>query len=54
MLGMQFSLLKPLDLPSKHAGSDSEAFWLQPDITIAASVQPESTGLYMPGLTSCI
>ena len=28
--------------PSKHAGSDPEAFWLRPAMTITASVQPES------------
>ena len=29
-------------LPSKHAGSDPEAFWLWPVMTITASVQPAS------------
>ena len=28
--------------PSKHAGSDSEAFWLRPVMAITASVLPES------------
>ena len=28
-------------MPSKHAGSESEAFWLQPVRAITASVQPE-------------
>ena len=28
--------------PSKHAGSDPEAFWLRPVMAITASVQPES------------
>ena len=34
---------KPLvySTPSKHAGSDPEAFWLRPVTTITASVQPE-------------
>ena len=27
--------------PSKHAGSDPEAFWLRPVMAITASVQPE-------------
>ena len=42
--------------PGKHAGSDSEAFWLRPIMAITASVQPESAGLYiiMPDPTSCI
>ena len=29
-------------LPSQHAGSDPEAFWLRPGVAITASVQPES------------
>ena len=29
-------------VPSKHAGSDPEAFWLGPVMAITASVQPES------------
>ena len=28
-------------MPSKHAGSDPEAFWLQPVKAIMASVQPK-------------
>ena len=28
--------------PSKHAGSDLEAYWLRPVMAITASVQPES------------
>ena len=28
--------------PSKHAGSDPEAFWLRPVMAVTASVQPES------------
>ena len=35
----QCAVLK--DAPSKHAGSDPEAFWLQPVMAIMASVQPE-------------
>ena len=31
----------PTCLPSKHAGSDPEAFWLRPVMTVTASVQPE-------------
>ena len=30
-----------LDVPSNHAGFDSEAFWLRPVMAITASVQPE-------------
>ena len=30
-----------LYVPSNHAGSDSEAFWLRPVMAITASVQPE-------------
>ena len=42
--------------PSKHAGSDPEAFWLWPIMAITASVQPESgrTQSYMPDPTSRI
>ena len=32
----------PTCLPSKHAGSDPEAFWLRPVMAIMASVDPES------------
>ena len=28
-------------IPSKHAGSDREAFWLRPVMAITASMQPE-------------
>ena len=34
--------LCPDSWPSKHAGSDPEAFWLRPVMAITASVQPES------------
>ena len=29
-------------IPSKHAGSDPEAFWLRPVVAVTANVQPES------------
>ena len=35
--------------PSKHAGSDSEAFWLRPVMAIMASVQPESARIVYLG-----
>ena len=35
--------------PSKHAGSDPEAFWLQPVMAITASVQPESGRIVYAG-----
>ena len=41
-------------LPSKHAGSDPEAFWLWPVMAIVASVQPELGRYYMLDPTSCI
>ena len=33
-------LLSPVHVPSKHAGSDPEAFWLRPVMAITASMQP--------------
>ena len=42
-------------MPSKHAGSYPEAFWLRPVMAITASVQPESARVvFMPDPTSCI
>ena len=35
-------------VPSKHAGSDSEAFWLHPIVAISASVQPDSGWIWLP------
>ena len=43
----QCAVLK--DAPSKHAGSDPEAFWLQPVMAIMASVQPESARIVYAG-----
>ena len=34
-----------VQIPSKHAGSNLEAFWLRPIVAITASVQPESAFL---------
>ena len=36
-------------LPSKHARSDPEAFWLWPVMAITASVQPESGRIVYAG-----
>ena len=36
-------------IPSKHDGSDPEAFWLQPVMAIKASVQPESGRIVYAG-----
>ena len=36
-------------VPSKHAGSHLEAFWLRPVMAIAASVQPESGRIVYAG-----
>ena len=36
-------------LPSKHAGSDQEAFWLRPVMAIADSMQPESARIVYAG-----
>ena len=42
-------------LPTKHPGSNSEAFWLQPVIKITANVQQESSRIvYMLDPTSSI
>ena len=36
-------------VPSKHAGSDPETFWLRPVMAITASVQPESGRIVYAG-----
>ena len=38
-----------LYVPSNHAGSDPEAFWLRPVMAITASVQPESGRIVYAG-----
>ena len=38
--------------PSKHARSDSEAFWLWPVMAITASMQPESGWIRLPASNS--
>ena len=40
--------------PSKHGGSDSEVFWLQPDMAITASVQPESGWIQLSASSSVL
>ena len=39
-------------LPSKHAGSDPEAFWLRPGMAITACVQPQSDRIVYAGSDS--
>ena len=39
--------------PSKHAGSDPEAFWLRPVMAITASVQPESARIHFSSVFCC-
>ena len=41
MMMSAFIAHNSINLPSKHAGSDPEAFWLQTVMVITASMQPE-------------
>ena len=51
-LSLSLSLSSPPDffcLPSKHARSDPEAFWLRPVMAVTANLQPESGRIVYAG-----